>query len=296
MDRLTAMHSFSLVAKLGSFTQAAERLGLSRLQVTRHVQELETWLSQRLLHRTTRKVTLTDAGEQALNHFQEILHQAGMLGQLAQQQAQQLRGTLRVAAPIGLAQQWLVAPVRQFCQRHPAVTIELIVADSNADLVQQRVDIALRFATSPDPQLIARRLMTIDSVICAAPSYLLSAPALEKPNDLAQHPCLVHLHQQQWAFVDRQQVTSVVVSGPVRANDLQTLVHLAVQGLGVVRLPCDLANPLLVSNQLRRVLADWPLPQHSLWAVYLSRQYQSPLVRQFIDFIAEHHAADITPP
>ncbi|MCP5170209.1 MAG: LysR family transcriptional regulator [Hahellaceae bacterium] len=293
MDKIQAMHSFVAVAKHGSFTKAADQTGLSRLQVTRHIQELESWLAQRLLHRTTRKVTLTSAGEQALAHCQAILLQTQQLTQAADAQQQLLSGNLRIAAPIGLTQQWLLAPVQAFCRLHPQVRIDLFASDSNTDLVQERIDIALRFTQQPDPNLIARRLMRVDSVVCAAPGYLASATPIVRPQDLADHPCLVHLQQQQWQFFDREQPISVAVSGPVRANELQTLLQLAILGLGVVRIPCDLANPLLASNQLCRILPGYALPHYSLWAVYLSRDYQAPVVRAFIDFIIADYANDI---
>lgn len=293
MDRLTAMRSFIEVANTASFTKAADNLSLSRLQVSRHVQEVEDWLKQRLLHRTTRKVSLTTAGEEALIRCEQILHQTAELETRALEQSQLLNGTIRIAAPIGLAQNMLLAVVEDFTQRYPNVLIDIVASDRLSQLVDERVDIALRFTQQPDDTLIARRLMSVGTVICASPSYLNQHPPINTPNDLTQHNCFVHMSNNKWDVVKDNEQLSVTVNGNIRANDMEILCRAALHHKGIVRLPCDLANVFIASGTLVRVLPEFHSPSSALWAVYLSRSYQTPLVRQFIDFIAQSWKNDL---
>ncbi|MBY8268730.1 LysR family transcriptional regulator [Vibrio fluvialis] len=296
MDRLTAMRSFVEVANTGSFTKAADNLNLSRLQVTRHVQEIEDWLKQRLLHRTTRKVSLTAAGEEALTRCEQILDQTAELEIRALEQSQSLTGSIRISAPIGLAQHLLLDTVEAFTDLHPQVTIDVLASDRLSQLVDERVDVALRFTQQPDESLIARRLIQVDTVVCASPQYLQAHDPITEPADLTRHNCFVHLTNHTWDMVRDNQHFSVKVSGTIRANDMDILRSAALHHKGVVWLPCDLANPYLARGELVKVLADYHTPSSHLWAVYLSRSYQTPLVRQFIDFVAERWQEDIRVP
>ncbi|NOH62626.1 LysR family transcriptional regulator [Vibrio sp. RE88] len=293
MDRLVAIRSFVEVANAKSFTKAAESLDISRLQVSRHVQEIENWLQQRLLHRTTRKVSLTHAGEQAFVRCQRILDEAAALELDSMNGKEALAGTIRVASPIGFAQNLLIDRVQNFVSRHPQVVIDILASDQNSELVDERVDVALRFTDKPADNLIARRLMAIDTAICASREYLTEFGEPKHAEELAGHNCLTHLNAKNWLFVKDNKTVDVAVSGNVRANDLSTLVRVAVNGKGVIRLPCDLANPLIEKGELISILNDYHYPSYALWAVYLSRSYQQPLVRQFIDYLVECWQEDI---
>ncbi|MCG9682298.1 LysR family transcriptional regulator [Vibrio sp. Isolate23] len=293
MDRLVAIRSFVEVVNAKSFTKAAESLDISRLQVSRHVQEVESWLQQRLLHRTTRKVSLTHAGEQAFVRCQRILDEAAALELDSMSGREALAGTIRVASPIGFAQNLLIDRVQNFVSRHPQVVIDILASDQNSELVDERVDVALRFTDKPADNLIARRLMAIDTAICASQEYLNEFGEPKHAEELARHNCLTHLNAKNWLFVKDNKTVDVAVSGNVRANDLSTLVRVAVNGKGVIRLPCDLANPLIEKGELISILNDYHYPSYALWAVYLSRSYQQPLVRQFIDYLVECWQEDI---
>lgn len=293
MDRLVAIRSFVEVANAKSFTKAAESLDISRLQVSRHVQEVENWLQQRLLHRTTRKVSLTHAGEQAFVRCQRILDEAAALELDSMSGKDALVGTIRVAAPIGFAQNLLIDRVQNFVSLHPKVVIDILASDQNSELVDERVDVALRFTDKPADNLIARRLMAIDTAICASRDYLSEFGEPKHAEELVDHNCLTHLNVKNWLFVKDNQTVDVEVSGNIRANDLSTLVRVAVNGKGVIRLPCDLANPLIEKGELISILNDYHYPSYALWAVYLSRSYQQPIVRQFIDYLVECWQEDI---
>lgn len=293
MDRFTAMKSFVEVASRKSFTAAADHLQLSRLQVSRHVKEVEAWLQQRLLHRTTRRVSLTPAGEEALLYSQRILNEMSALEFNAQEQVSTLSGSIRIAAPIAFSGNLLLAAVEKFAQRHPALTLDIIASDNHNELVEDRVDIALRFTKQPDNSLIARKLMNIEVTLCAAPAYLKKQGLPTHPNQLAQHNCFVHLEQYEWDFLDQQQPLKVDVSGNIKANSIEILLRAALHGQGIARLPCDLANPLIEQGVLVPILTDFTYWHYTLWAVYLSRSYQSPKVRCFIDFLVDEFQQDI---
>lgn len=250
-------------------------------------------MKQRLLHRTTRKVSLTAVGEDVLKQCEQILHQASELELQALHQAQQLSGLIRITAPTGLAQGLLLDVIEGFTQLYPQVQIEILASDSFSRLVDERIDIALRYTNQPDENLIARKLMTLDSVICASNAYINQFGTPTLPAELAAHNCLAHLQYTSWRMVKDNEHYCVDIKGNVRANELGALCSLAMRGKGIVQLPCDLANPLIASGQLTRLLSDYALPATSLWAVYLSRNYQLPAIRQFINYIAQQWSQDI---
>lgn len=287
MDKLTAIRTFMDVAKYKSFTLAAEQQDLTRLQASRHVQLLEAWLKQRLLHRTTRQVSLTPAGENALLHFEKILDQIAELERQADEQTKALSGVIRISTPIGFANTILLDIVQQFSATHPAVQFDIIAKDALSDLVEEQVDIALRFTYQPHEQLIARRLLELHSLVCVSPAYLTTNDPVTHPNELAKHNCFVHLDITQWRFSAQLDTFNVKVSGNLRANSMETLINAAVAGYGVVYAPSDLASPLIKAGKLVPLLTDYTSQPYALWAVYLSRSYQTPRVRQFIDFLAE---------
>lgn len=195
-----------------------------------------------------------------------------------------------------MAQHLLLDTVEAFTELHPQVTIDILASDRLSQLVDDRVDVALRFTQQPDESLIARRLIQVDTVVCASPQYLQTHDPIIEPADLSRHNCFVHLTNHTWDLVRDNQHFSVRVSGTVRANDMEILRSAALHHKGVVWLPCDLANPCLRRGELVKVLADYHSPSSHLWAVYLSRSYQTPLVRQFIDFVAERWQDDIRVP
>jgi DNA-binding transcriptional LysR family regulator len=286
MDKLAAIKVFVEVAKFQSFTLAAEQLGISRLQASRQIQVLEDWLSQRLFHRTTRQVSLTPAGQEALKHFEQILLHVDKLELQAQELSNELSGTIRISTPIGFANNALLKIVAAFTELHPRVTIDVLANDNFSDLVEDQVDIALRFTAQPDDTLIARRLLHLHSMVCASPDYLQRCGQPAHPQHLTQHNCFVHLDMANWSFHEHQDSFVVKVSGTIKANSMEVLINAAVDGHGIVYAPSDLATPLIKSGKLVNIFEDYTHRPFALWAVYLSRSYQSPRVRSFIDFLA----------
>lgn len=193
MDRLTATRVFVEVIDSGSQTAAAERLDMSRAMVSRYLAELEEWVGARLLHRSTRRLSLTDAGAELLPQCREMLAVADAMQATGQTRRDSPRGTLRITSSLSFAQAWLTRAAAAFVERYPGTAIDLQVNSQVVNLVEERIDLALRIANQLDPNLIARRLGECRSVICAAPDYLRRHGTPRRPEDLALHNCLTPL-------------------------------------------------------------------------------------------------------
>ena len=191
MDRVTAMRVFVEIVDRGSISAAADALDMSRAMASRYLEGLESWLGVRLLHRTTRKLSLSDAGEQALKGFREMVALADDVHAQASQQGE-VQGRLRITSSPSFAQAQLTAAVVDFQQEYPKVEIDLMMVDRTVDLVQDRIDLAIRLSNRIDDTLVARRLAVCHSVLCASPSYLARAGVPKKPEDLERHRCVVH--------------------------------------------------------------------------------------------------------
>ncbi|WOT06551.1 LysR family transcriptional regulator [Shewanella youngdeokensis] len=295
MDRLDAIRTFLAVVDNKNFSRAAEQLGHSRLQVSRQVKSLEDWLQTRLLHRTTRSLSLTESGEKTLTHFESILNHMTALELDTHRNKTKLQGAIRITAPIGLAQNLLLHAITAFNALHPEVKFELQLSDTHDDLAQHGLDLALRYCPQPNEHLIARRLNTIGFVLCASKKYLAQAGTPTEPLHLLGHNCLIHLDQSRWHFSKNDNPYPIDVKGTLKANDLAVLLNATLLGLGIAALPCDLANPQIIQGKLVPVMADYQLGSNALWVVYLSRSYQQARVRAFIDFLAVFLKEDLLP-
>src|SRR3989344_2711648 len=202
MDRLTATRVFVEVVERGSQTAAADALEMSRAMVSRYLGELETWVGARLLHRTTRKLSLTGAGEQLLGQCREMLAMADAMQSVSRTDEAAPRGTLRIACSQSLAQAWLVHALDDFTRLYPQVSVDLLVGSQAVNLVEARIDLALRITNQLDPNLIARQLAVCRSVVCATPAYLARHGTPQRAEDLAQHNCLSYAYfgHSNWVF------------------------------------------------------------------------------------------------
>jgi len=290
MDRLTAMQVFVEVADRGSLTQAADALAMSRAMVSRYLESAEQWLGARLLQRTTRRVSLTEAGAAALQRCRQMLELVHETEAAASAQRLAPRGRLRVTASASLAQARLAAAVAGFLAVHPECEVELVVLERAVNLVEERIDLAVRISNQLDAHLVARPLGRFRSVLCAAPAYLAAAPPLDGPQDLRLHRCVTH------AYVNRSDYTLQDASGqwlrlPVRSvlesNDAGVMRSAALAGAGLAILPDYLVEEDLQLGRLRRVLPGYEPESHGIHGVYLSRQYQPLALRLLLDFLAE---------
>ena len=291
MDRLAAIEAFVRVAELGSFSKAADRLHSSKSVVSRQVGALEAELGARLLHRTTRALTLTEAGrsyfEQAARILAELAAANASVGQL---QAAP-RGRLRVSAPVSFGFLHLAPAGPDFLDRHPDVEIDLVMNDRYVDLVDEGFDMAVRIGTLADSSLVARRLAPARRTICAAPAYLQARGMPASPDDLKAHECLCYSNlglSQEWRFVRPDgRPWPVEVRGRLHANNGDALRAAALRGFGLAVLPSFLVGRDFQSGVLVSVLEAFMAQDSGVYAVYPHARHLSPKVRAFVDFLAE---------
>lgn len=284
------MRVFVTVVDAGSLSAAADKLDLSRPVVTRYVAELEQWTGARLLHRTTRRLSLTAAGEELLPRCRQVLELAGDMQEAVRQPAEAPRGQLRITASTSFAQAQLADAVADYVRLYPGVAVDLVLLDRAVNLVDERIDLAIRVAVEIDPNLIARRLTDCRSVVCASPGYLKEHGQPLRVEELAQCNCLTHSYfgRSLWNFTRREDGTpvSVAVGGNVSTNDAASLMHLARAGAGIAMLPTYLAAGLLQAGELVRLFPEFEPQVVGMYAVYASRKHMPATLRTMLDFLA----------
>jgi len=292
MDRLTAMQVFVEVASSGSFSATADKLEMSRAMVTRYVGALEQWLGARLLQRTTRSVTLTDAGENCLRRSQQMLALMENVEEETSSHDEALRGQLRITCSMSFAYAQMAAAVVEFLALHPKLKIDLNASEGALNLVEARIDLAIRISAEPDPALIGRVLAPCTSVLVASAEYLATHGVPKSPADLAAHRCLSYANfgKSLWTLRRADEQAEVSVSSHFSANEAMALLRATLAGGGIALQPTYLANPHLTDGSLRAVLPEWSMPDMVIYALYPSRKYLSPAVRALLDFLVERFA------
>ncbi|WP_410498167.1 LysR family transcriptional regulator [Chitinibacter sp. S2-10] len=292
MDRLTAMKVFCEVAASGSFSATADKLDMSRAMVTRYVGELELWLEARLLQRTTRRVTLTDAGENCLRRSQQMLALMENIEEETISHDGELRGQLRLTTSMSFGHAHLAGAISEFLALHPQLKIDLNVGDSAVNLVEARIDLAIRISSAPDPALIARPLAVCDSVLIASPGYLAEHGIPQKPEAITHHRCLSHANfgRSIWSLTRGTEKVDIAVTSRFSANEATILLNAALAGGGIALQPTYLANAYLARGELQIVLPEWQVPAMTIYALYPSRRHLSPAVRTLLDFLVARFA------
>jgi DNA-binding transcriptional LysR family regulator len=292
MDRLTAMKVFCEVAASGSFSATADKLDMSRAMVTRYIGELETWLDARLLQRTTRKVTLTDAGESCLRRSQQMLALMDNIEEETLRHDGELRGQLRLTCSMSFGFAHLAAAISDFLTLHPQLKIDLNVSDRTVNLVEERIDLAIRISSEPDPMLIARPLVRCDSILVASPGYLAKHGTPQSPAALTEHGCLSYANfgRSIWSLQRGDEHVQVAVSSRFSANEATVLLHAALANGGIALQPTYLVKPYIDNGQLIALLPGWQVPAMTIYALYPSRRHLSPAVRALLDFLVGRFA------
>ncbi|MCG6573607.1 LysR family transcriptional regulator [Pseudomonas sp. AF32] len=287
MDRLQAMRVFVTVVDLGSQSAAAEHLDLSRPVVSRYLAELEDWVGARLMHRTTRKLSLTAAGMEILPRCRQMLELSGDMQAAVSTRDDAPRGMLRISSSISFGQAQLTAAIAEYVKRYPGVTIDLQMLDRTVNLVDERIDLAIRMSNDLDPNLIARRLSVCRSVICASPAYLRDHPTPQQVEDLSRHNCLTHSYvgKNVWHFEQDGEQVSVPVQGNISANEASTLLQATIAGAGVAMLPSYQAGTHIRSGELIRLLPHAEPRRMNMYAVYASRKHMPAALRSLVDFL-----------
>ncbi|HYE00777.1 MAG TPA: LysR family transcriptional regulator [Alphaproteobacteria bacterium] len=289
MDRLTAMAVFVRVADGGSFAAAAAHFGLSRAMVSKYVQALEERLGARLLHRTTRRLSLTEIGADYLQRCREIVAAAAEAEAAAGALQAEPRGRLRINAPVSFGARHLAPALAAYLARHPAVTAELSLNDRVVDLVEEGYDLAVRIGRLADSSLVARRLAPARMAVAAAPDYLARHGAPARPEDLARHACLTYSYAaagDEWRFEGPDGPAAVRVAGPFRANNGDAVLAAGLAGLGVLLQPTFIVGEALAAGRLVALLPGWRPAELAIHAVYPSGRHVPPKLRSLVDFLA----------
>ncbi|WP_428820721.1 LysR family transcriptional regulator [Microbulbifer sp. MCCC 1A16149] len=292
MDRITALNAFVAVADEGGFKKAADKLELSNQLVSKYVSQLEEHLKVRLFNRTTRRVHLTEEGEQCYQFAAQILESlTDMESQLGQMQSE-AQGLLRISAPVTFATRHLAPLIGEFKQDHPSVGIELQLNDRKVDVVEEGFDLALRIGNLKSSSLIARRLAPIRLVVCASPEYLAREGVPETPEDLNPEHYLRYSYMES-SRGDSRLMTALKRSQPVGAagiacNNGEILMQAAIAGQGYVLQPTFIAGEAIKAGKLQIILQEFEPEPLALYAVYPHRKLLATKLRVFIDFISSY--------
>ncbi|SFK10842.1 LysR family transcriptional regulator [Celeribacter neptunius] len=292
MDLIDGLRAFVATAETGSFTAAAERLGMSNRLSSKYVAELEDRLGVRLLQRTTRRVGLTAAGEELLARAPALLDEMDeMLGAVTED-SRGFSGVLRLSAPVTFGEIYVKDLLSRFTVRHPDLTIDLRLSDSFVDLAREGIDLAFRIGRSDLSVLKARKLGEIRSVLVASPEYLATHGTPERPQDLTGHSCIVDTNRRRatrWEFGAEGQEEVVDVPSRFMVNSARVARDLAAEGMGVAFCPRFVLEKALASGDLVELLPEVTKPAIPVSAVYLEGRRLPRKVRALIDFAVQDY-------
>ena len=297
LDRLTGLEVFAKAAAAGSFSAAGRALGMSQTMVTKHMAALEARLGVKLFHRSTRKLSITDAGRSYLDSSERILAEIDAADSAVAADRIEPKGLLRLSAPVSFGARQIAPLMPEFARRFPLVTVELGLNDRLVDLADEGWDLAIRIGSLADSSLIARRIAPCRTVLCAAPAYLATRGTPHTVASLAEHNCLGYTLSRlagadRWAFGARGEVTAQV-SGNLRANNGDALLAAAVAGQGVIYQPSFVVAEQLRAGTLVSIALDQPTFEFAgIYAVYLPDRHPAAKLRAFIDFIATRFAPE----
>lgn len=288
MSSLGPMSEFARIVETGSFTAAARDLGISIPSLSKRVAELERELNTRLLHRTTRKLSLTEAGSVYYEHCARVVEEAKKAEEAVARLNEAPRGLLRITAPVAFGSFHVASAIPDFLARYPEVRIDLELNDHLVDLAEDGFDLAIRLTGDPQPNLVARRLATTSKLVCAAPEYWQRQGKPRSPAELAHHNCILWGSGptiSEWFFNGPAGEQRVHVSGNLRVNGSEALREAALGGLGVIRLTSISVDRELASGRLETALEGYASPDTDIYAMYLPNRYLSKKTRAFIDFL-----------
>lgn len=293
MDNLTDVAVFVRVVERGSFTRAADELELSRAVVSKYLTRLEARLGVRLLNRTTRRLSLTEAGAELFGASRAALDRIAEAEGAITRLQKEPRGTLKVNAPMSFGILELAPALPGFLSQYPDIQVDLRMDDRQVDLVEEGFDVGVRITQRlAESSLVARRLATCRQWVCAAPDYLAAHGVPETPEDLAAHNCILYQYASAanvWRFrAAGGRDIAVAVTGNLRANNGIAEREAAVRGVGILLTPSFYVGEELRSGRLRRLLPDYALPELGIFALYPKRNHVPPKVRVFVDFLARH--------
>ncbi|GAB2879707.1 LysR family transcriptional regulator [Pseudoduganella ginsengisoli] len=290
MEYLNDMALFVEVVKAKSFRRAGEAIGMPIATVSRRINGLEQAIGLRLLHRTTRRIELTEAGQLYYERCRRIVEEARLAHQQLGELLEQPSGVLRVSLPVDFAAIFLAPSLGEFAQRYPGIRFELDLTPRKVDLVAEPFDLAIRMGDLPDSALIARKLADLPRYLYASPAYLERAGEPRRPHDLAQHECLPMLRQPPaWRLhkaSDASDIVDAAINGRFHVNSIGMMRQLAIQGMGIALVAPEIVAADVAAGTLQRVLPGWRGPEVPVYAVTETRLLPAKTQR-FIEFLIE---------
>jgi len=295
MQGFGAIPVFVAVVENGGFSAAARALGISKSAVSKRINQLEAQLGVRLLHRTTRKLSLTEAGERYFEHASRALAAAGQAEDAVTELQGEPQGHLRISAPMSFGRLHVAPLIPKFLKRYPKLQIDLVMDDQKVDLVSGGFDVAIRAGNLPASTLIARKLAPVRQVLCASPDYIDRYDRPGTPAELSGHNCVLYSYSSdagEWTLIGESGPETVTVSGSYQVNNSEALLEALREGIGIGRLPTFVAGPDLKTGRLVKLFESYRLPDFTLYAVFPERQYLPAKVRAFLDFAIEYFGGD----
>lgn len=286
---LACMEVFIEVADSRSFSEAARRLGISQPSVSRQIGALEANLGVRLLQRTTRRISLTEAGEIYYKKARQIQREVIEAGNSISDFKKSASGLLKIGAPIGWTEIKIAPYISEFMAAHPDIELDIIATDDMQDVVEERLDLVLRVGALHDSSYVAQSLGKVVLVLCATPEYFKKHGTPLVPSDLLEHNCIVFDHSFQWAFKDQKTEQVIEVSGKVNTNMVAVMIAMTMQHMGITLLPIQLLREQLASGELVEIFPDYTIyyPQldvKEVFVLYSNRKHLPAKVKAFIDF------------
>ena len=295
MDRLNAMHLFVRVAELGSFSAAAQQLGLDRSVVTRQIAALETHLGVKLMARSTRRLTLTSAGTAYLDKCRVILNLVEVAETDIAEERQTPRGTIRISVPLSFGLKKVTPLLLEFAARYPDVSLEMDYTDRRVHLIEEGFDLSIRITSRLESSDVVRKVGSSRMLLIASPAYLALHGNPQHPSELTQHACLGYASagkQQVWQFEVDGALMTIPLRARLTANNGEMLTEAAAKGLGITCQPDFITDSHLAAGSVRQILADYPLPELGIYVMLPGNRQIPHRVRVMMDFLAASFVRD----
>lgn len=289
-EDFSAIPVFVAVVECGSFSAAALKLGMTKSAVSKRISVLEDNIGVRLFNRTTRKLTLTEAGERFSDYARNSLLLAQEGFSTVSQYQGSPRGTLKINAPMTFTRLHIVPYIKEFLNCYPEIQIILSMDDNIVNMVEGGFDVGIRIGKLKDSSLIARKLVNCKSVLCASPDYIKQHGKPSVPDDLLKHNCIYYSLFQagvEWTFFKNDKPVKVEPKGNFIVNNSDAICDVLFQGLGICQMPTFIVSEHLVKGRLIPLLEDFSLPEHAIYAVYPERKHLPEKVKVFIDFMKQ---------
>jgi DNA-binding transcriptional LysR family regulator len=281
---------FISVVEAGSFSGAGKNLAMPSTTVSRKVVQLEASLGVKLLHRSTRKLSMTEEGRHYFHLCQQHLVALEEANEAVMQAQSTPKGKIRISSPFDFAMQYAQPWITEFLKEYPEISIELDTSDSYVNMVENRMDVAFRSGQLQDSSLIARRIGPKHSVCCASPEFLETVEKIKQPDDLTEVNCLImgkSLSQNHWQFIKNKKQYPATVSGRYATTSMHLIIDSALNGLGVAYVPIALVKDHFESGLLVQILTDYETPDSNMFLIYQSHKYMTKSIRLFIDHVIE---------